>query len=57
MIRFRGFGYQRAIYLWYGMNPDDVLQRVQHAGATAEELASLELWVHSHVSAQAERIH
>lgn len=57
LIRFRGFGYQRAIYLWYGMNPGDVLQRVQHAGATAEELASLEIWVHSQVGVQAERIH
>lgn len=46
LTRFRGFGYQRALYLFYGLSPEQALERVLAAGATREELEAIEIWAH-----------
>jgi len=39
-------GYQRALYLIYGANPERALQRVRDAGAAGIQLAAIEIWAH-----------
>lgn len=53
---FRGLGYERAIYLIYGIHPDDARKRLLSCGFEPEQLAAIELWVHQHVGAAAEKI-
>ncbi|MEJ0098497.1 MAG: methionyl-tRNA formyltransferase-like protein [Pseudomonadota bacterium] len=43
---FRDRGYERAILLVYGAEPDEAAQRLQNCGATPERHAGIELWVH-----------
>lgn len=40
-------GYQRAIYLIYGYEAEATLGRVQAVAAQLEELAPIELWIHT----------
>lgn len=51
---FRDVGYERAVYLMYGIHPDAARARVLGCGATNEQLATIELWVHPNVHTPAE---
>ena len=57
LVQFRGFGYQRALYLFYGMEANQAVNRVQAAGATIKQMAAIEIWVHPHPGAAATRVH
>ncbi len=57
LVQFRGFGYQRALYLFYGIGANEAVQRVQAAGTTDEQMAAIEIWVHPHPGALAVRAH
>ncbi len=47
-------GYKRAIYLVYGFDADDVMMaQIQHVAKGIEDLAPIELWMHSHVNSNA----
>lgn len=47
-------GYKRAIYLIYGFGAnDDMLLQVQRIAEEIEQLAPIELWIHSHVNQSA----
>jgi|HubBroStandDraft_6_1064221.scaffolds.fasta_scaffold179992_2 hypothetical protein len=57
LARFRGLGYQRALYLLYGMGPDEALYRVAAAGVTVEQMMGVEIWVHPSAGLPAARAH
>ncbi len=54
---FEPFGYQRALYLLYGMSVDEALHTICVAGVRVKQMASIEIWVHSYPGARAERVH
>ena len=55
LLRFRAW-YQRALYLIYGVDPYEALERVAACVDKAAQLDALELWIHPGVGAPAERI-
>lgn len=57
LVRFRRLGYERAFYLFYGMEADQAVHRVRAAGATAKQVTAIEVWVHPHPGAPAVRVH
>jgi len=57
LVRFRELGYQRALYLFYGMGADEAVHRVGAAGVTDEQMNALEIWAHPHVGSAAIRAH
>src|SRR5262245_8520073 len=46
----REYPYQRALYLFYGIDPETARARVLASAENEEQLAVTELWVHEHVS-------
>jgi hypothetical protein len=57
LVRFRGLGYQRALYLLYGMTAAEALHRIQQAGLTVEHFEAVEIWVHPSQGEPAARAH
>ncbi len=55
MLQFRVFGYQRLLYLFYGMSAHEAIRKIEDAGTTAEDMAAIEIWVHSYPGRTAER--
>lgn len=47
------FGYQRAIYLIYGADPDGMLAKVQECAVGVPHIAPIELWLHAAPTAPA----
>ena len=54
---FREIGYERALYLMYGLDTNDARSRVLGCGATPQQLDALELWVHTHAHTAAQKVH
>jgi len=57
LVRFRGFGYQRALYLLYGMTPTQARHRIERAGATVAQMEAIKIRVHSGPNEPAARAH
>jgi hypothetical protein len=58
LSRFRNeFGYQRAVSLIYGDDPDGTLAKVQKLAAEVPHLAPIELWLHAEPTAPAVLAH
>lgn len=55
LLRFRELGYERALYLLFGIDPEEAIQRIGHQLAEAER-AAIEFWVHPTTEAPALRI-
>ena|SRR2546422_689111 len=51
---FRKFGYERAIYLVYGGDAHNIVEKVYERAAVLGEIAPFELWLHQAVGAPAE---
>jgi hypothetical protein len=49
-------GYQRALYLFYGLRPEEASAKLQRAGATDDQLALVELWVHPYPGSAAQNV-
>jgi hypothetical protein len=45
LLQFRQW-YDRSLYLIYGVQPEEALQRVRDCAETKEQLDAIELWVH-----------
>jgi hypothetical protein len=56
LLRFQSIGYARAIYLIYAMQVDEARERVLDCGVAPEALAAVELWVHPHPFAPAQKV-
>ncbi len=57
LVQFRELGYQRALYLFYGMGAAEAVHRVGAAGVPGEQMNAFEIWVHPHVGSAATRAH
>lgn len=51
-----GAGYQRAIYLHYGYDNADVVERVGRIASLIDRLPPIELWLHSNVGEPAQLV-
>lgn len=55
LLMLRDFGYRRALYLTYGVDPVATATRIAEQAEDAVRLAEIEIWVHAAPGAPAER--